>query len=76
MNAADPVNKVPLQIAASAFARRTFGGDPTQYLGDIAVNNTNLYFSTYAKNSAWSNMQIYSYRKYYYDILLVVLLID
>ena len=45
-NQADPLNKVSLQIVASAFARRTFGGDSTQYLGDVSVNNNNLYFTT------------------------------
>ena len=62
-NQADPLNKVSLQIVASAFARRTFGGDSTQYLGDVSVNNNNLYFTTNTKNSNWTNMQLYSYRK-------------
>ena len=39
-NIEDPQNKINSQIAASAFARRTFGGDTIQYLGDVSVNNT------------------------------------
>jgi len=53
-----------VQIAASAFARGGFGGDLTKYLGDVSINNTNFLFSSYAKTPSWSNMQLYSYRKY------------
>lgn len=39
-------------------------GDPTQYLGDVSVNNTMLQFSSYQKLSNWSNMQVYTYHSY------------
>ena len=37
-------NRIQPKILASAFARRTFGGDSTKYLGELVVNNINEIF--------------------------------
>ena len=44
MNAANPTSQVPVNVVGSAFARSTFGGDVTQYLGDVTFNNNNFMF--------------------------------
>lgn len=44
MNAANPSNKVAANVVASAFARSTYGGDTTQFLGDVTVNNNQFMF--------------------------------
>jgi hypothetical protein len=48
MNIAFPTNQVQIQIAASGFARMTYGGNATRYLGDISVQNRR-YSSTQAQ---------------------------
>lgn len=65
MNAANPSNQVPVNVVASAFAKATYGGDPTQYLGDITVNNNNFMFpSSNGTVPGWQNFQTYSYHTY------------
>ena len=44
MNAANPAKQVAVNCVASAFARSTYGGDVTQYLGDVTFNNNNFMF--------------------------------
>jgi hypothetical protein len=44
MNAANPSNLVPVNVVASAFAKATYGGDTTQFLGDVTVNNNGFMF--------------------------------
>ena len=44
MNNANPSNVVPVNVVASAFAKATYGGDTTQFLGDVTVNNNGFMF--------------------------------
>jgi hypothetical protein len=44
MNAANPSSQVPANVVASAFAKATYGGNVTQFLGDVTVNNINYMF--------------------------------
>ena len=57
-------NHIDVKIAASAFARITYGGDATRYLGDTSVQNNNFIFGDNVKTSNWSNMHFYSYHTY------------
>ena len=47
LNSANPSNQIKIQIAASAFARMTYGGNATRYLGDISVQNRRYMFDKY-----------------------------
>ena len=58
------VNKINVQIAASAFARITYGGNATRYLGDLSVQNNNFIFDNNSNQLNWSNMNLYSYHSY------------
>ena len=49
---------------ASAFARKTYGGNVSQYLGDVVVQNRNFVFGNSVKNLSWTNMNVYSYHTY------------
>jgi hypothetical protein len=42
LNVDFPKNPMPANVVASAFARGTYGGDPTQYLGDMTVPFNNV----------------------------------
>ena len=64
LNSANPSNQIKIQIAASAFARMTYGGNATRYLGDISVQNRRYMFDTNTNSSTWSNMNFYSYHTY------------
>ena len=65
MNSANPNSQVPVNIVASAFARSTFGGDTTQYLGDITVNNNGFMFPNLNTTvPGWRNFHTYSYHSY------------
>ena len=65
MNAANPTNQVPVNVVASAFAKATYGGDVTQYLGDVTVNNNNFMFpSSNGTVPGWQNFQTFSYHTY------------
>lgn len=66
MNAANPNNQVPVNVVASAFAKATFGGDPTQYLGDITNDNNAYMFGSAGNGSVanWTNFQTFSYHTY------------
>jgi len=55
---------VNVRIAASAFARKTFGNDTKRYLGDVCVNLSSFKFGSNEINYNWSNMQLYSYHSY------------
>ena len=44
MNSANPTNQVPVNVVASAFAKATYGGNTTQFLGDVTVNNNAFMF--------------------------------
>jgi hypothetical protein len=60
-------NWVNPKILASAFARRTFGGDTTRFLGEIVVQNNYVMFATNQstkQQSSWANMDYYSYHSY------------
>ncbi len=53
-----------VKIAASAFARKTYGGDPKRYLGDVCVKNNNIKFGYNNTDLNWNNMELYSYHSY------------
>ena len=75
LNDADPNNKIDIKIIASAFARATYGGDLTRYLGDVSVKNKNYMFDKDEINKNWTNMHIYSFHVYDktgYDMLTSV----
>ena len=57
-------NKLDVKIVASAFARKTYGGDSTQYLGDVSVKNRNFVFGSMINDTNWTNMHIYSFHSY------------
>ena len=64
MNNMNPTKKLNVEILASAFAKKTYGGDITNYLGEIVVKNQNFIFGNNTKNLNWSNMHVYSYHTY------------
>ena len=53
-------------VTASGFARRTFGGDATQFFGEptIQAERTRYPASSGVQNASWSNLQAYSYHSY------------
>ena len=56
-NSAD--TKISVQVVASAFARKTFGGDTTRYLGDVVIQNKNYLFGdSTTKVSNWTNIHL------------------
>jgi hypothetical protein len=63
-NAANPGNVTNLQVLGPVSARLTYGGDPTQYLGSVAVENNNYMFGYPQLNTNWTNFDIYSYHTY------------
>lgn len=56
--------KINISIIASAFAKRTYGGNSTQYLGDLCVQNRNYMFDLGENQTNWTNMHFYSYHTY------------
>ena len=64
LNSLNKNNKLDVKIVASAFARKTYGGDLTQYLGDVSVKNRNFVFGSMTNNTNWTNMHIYSFHSY------------
>lgn len=56
--------RVNVKLAASAFARKTYGRNTKRYLGDVCVQNNNLKFTTNKSDLNWSNMEVYSYHSY------------
>ena len=65
MNAANPTSQVPVNVVASAFARSTFGGNNTRYLGDITVDNNYFMFpDSNGTVPGWQNFNTYSYHTY------------
>jgi len=64
LNEANPSNKLDIKIVASGFARVTYGGDLTKYLGDVSVKNKNFMFDKDEINKNWTNMHIYSFHVY------------
>ena len=68
-NAYEDLNKwnqksTGVRVAASAFARKTFGNDTKRYLGDVCVNSSGFKFASNEISYNWSNMQLYSYHSY------------
>ncbi len=57
-------NNSAVNILASAFGRKTYGGDVSRYLGDICVLNNNFKFDLNKNVSNWSNMHMYSFHSY------------
>lgn len=51
-------------VLASAFSRKTYGGDSSRYLGEVCVQNNNFKFDENKNVSNWSNMHMYSYHTY------------
>lgn len=64
INNSDPANSVQVSVLASAFARITYGGNTTRYLGDVSVQLRNNLFGQTGKNISWTNMHMYSYHTY------------
>ena len=56
--------KIEPKILASAFARKTYNGDLTKYLGELVINYNNYIFSNQQIQPLWSNMNAYSYHSY------------
>ncbi len=63
-NKYDTSRFVPIKVVASAFARKTFGGDITRYLGDVVVQNRRVVFANATASKNWTNMHVYSYHSY------------
>ena len=59
-----PQKRINIKVVASAFARRTYGGDVTRYLGEAVVKNKNYMFGNMNKMANWTNMHLYSYHAY------------
>ncbi len=57
-------SRINVQVVSSAFARRTYGGDTTRYLGDVSVQNRNYMFGNVNRLANWTNMHSYSYHTY------------
>jgi hypothetical protein len=53
-----------VNVMASAFARNTFGGNCSQYLGDVSVYLNNMKFDVQQNISSGSNMHMYFYHTY------------
>ena len=64
LNSMSQTGKINIQVVASAFAKKTYGGDITQYLGDVVVKNRNYMFGNSTPIQNWSNMHSYSYHTY------------
>ena len=64
-NAADPNQQVQVNVLGPVAARLTYGGDPTQYLGQIAIQNNNYMFGYPGQlMTNWTNIDTYSYHTY------------